>query len=85
MSISIMERFCLSVDDEDMRDDLCDAIRGRGAFRYVSKTGFMHTGLLKSGTGIVMQPCERLPWRGVRHMVFRIQRHKEHTDGGSRQ
>jgi len=29
----IMERFCLSVDDEDMRDDLCDAIRGRGAFR----------------------------------------------------
>jgi hypothetical protein len=30
---SIMECFCLSVDDEDMRDDLCDAIRGRGAFR----------------------------------------------------
>ena len=29
----IMERFCLSVDNEDMRDDLCDAIRGRGAFR----------------------------------------------------
>ena len=27
---SIMERFCLSVDDEDMRDDLCEAIRGRG-------------------------------------------------------
>jgi Uncharacterised protein family (UPF0158) len=30
---SIMERFCLSVDDDDIRDDLCDAIRGRGAFR----------------------------------------------------
>jgi hypothetical protein len=30
---SIMERFCLSMDDEDMRDDLCDVIRGRGAFR----------------------------------------------------
>ena len=29
-----MERFCLSIDDEDMRDDLCNAIRGRGAFRY---------------------------------------------------
>jgi hypothetical protein len=29
----IMERFCLSTDDEDMRVDLCDAIRGRGAFR----------------------------------------------------
>src|SRR5215470_15566188 len=28
----IMERFCLAVDDDDMRDDLCDAIRGRGAF-----------------------------------------------------
>jgi hypothetical protein len=30
----IMERFCLSRDDEDMRDALCNAIRGRGAFRY---------------------------------------------------
>jgi hypothetical protein len=29
----IMERFSLSIDDEDMQDDLCDAIRGRGAFR----------------------------------------------------
>ncbi|HEY5870989.1 MAG TPA: UPF0158 family protein [Candidatus Tectomicrobia bacterium] len=29
----IMERFCLLVDDDDLRDDLCDAIRGRGAFR----------------------------------------------------
>jgi hypothetical protein len=28
----IMERFCLSMDDDDLRDDLCDAIRGRGAF-----------------------------------------------------
>jgi hypothetical protein len=30
---SIMERFCLSVNDDDLRDDLCGAIRGRGAFR----------------------------------------------------
>jgi len=30
---SIMERFCLSVEDDDMCDDLCNAIRGRGAFR----------------------------------------------------
>ena len=29
----MMERFCLSVDADDLRDDLCDAIRGRGAFR----------------------------------------------------
>ena len=29
----MMERFCLSVDDEALRDDLCNAIRGRGAFR----------------------------------------------------
>ena len=29
----IMERFCLLVDDDDMREDLCHAIRGRGAFR----------------------------------------------------
>jgi len=31
----IMERFCASVEDADIRDDLCDAICGRGAFnRY---------------------------------------------------
>lgn len=30
---SIMERFCRSKEDDEMRDDLCDAIRGRGAFR----------------------------------------------------
>ena len=29
----IMERFCDSVNDDDIRDDLCNAIRGRGAFR----------------------------------------------------
>jgi hypothetical protein len=29
-----MERFCYSVEDEAIRDDLCHAIRGRGAFRY---------------------------------------------------
>ena len=31
---SIMERFCRSVDDDEMRDNLFNAIRGRGAFRY---------------------------------------------------
>jgi hypothetical protein len=30
----IMERFCYSVEDQAMRDDLCRAIGGRGAFRY---------------------------------------------------
>ena len=30
---SIMERFCLSIEDDDICDDLCHAIRGRGAFR----------------------------------------------------
>ena len=34
----IMERFCYSVDDDDMRDDLCNAIRGRGAFRRFKDT-----------------------------------------------
>ena len=28
-----MERFCLSVDEDDMREERCEAIRGRGAFR----------------------------------------------------
>jgi hypothetical protein len=30
----IMERFCLSREDDGIRDDLGRAIRGRGAFRY---------------------------------------------------
>jgi hypothetical protein len=30
-----MERFCLAVDDDDMREELCEAIRGRDAFRRV--------------------------------------------------
>jgi hypothetical protein len=30
----IMERFCRSIEDDDISDDLCHAIRGRGAFRY---------------------------------------------------
>jgi Uncharacterised protein family (UPF0158) len=30
---SIMERFCLSIEADDICDDLCHAIRGRGAFR----------------------------------------------------
>ena len=30
-----MERFCLAVDDDDVREELCEAIRGRGAFRRV--------------------------------------------------
>jgi len=30
---SIMERFCLSLDDDDKSGRLLDAIRGRGAFR----------------------------------------------------
>ena len=29
----MMERFCLSVEETDIQGDLCDAIRGRGAFR----------------------------------------------------
>ncbi len=29
----IMERFCYAVDDDEMRDDLFNAIQGRGAFR----------------------------------------------------
>jgi uncharacterized protein UPF0158 len=28
-----MAQFCASVEDADIRSDLCDAIRGRGAFR----------------------------------------------------
>lgn len=30
----IMERFCYSIEDDDICDALCRAIRGRGAFRY---------------------------------------------------
>ena len=30
---SIMERFCLAIDDDDLREELLYGIRGRGAFR----------------------------------------------------
>jgi hypothetical protein len=54
----IMERFCLSVDDEDMRVDLCDATRGRGACRRF--TDRMHAyGIAEACIGTEMQPCER--------------------------
>src|SRR5919204_3166081 len=46
----IMERFCLSVDDDDIRDDLCNAIRGRGAFRRF-KDRVQAYGILKRGIG----------------------------------
>lgn len=29
---SIMERFCRSIEDDDICEELCNAIRGRGAF-----------------------------------------------------
>jgi hypothetical protein len=29
----IMERFCLSIEDDEMRNDMYNAIKGRGAFR----------------------------------------------------
>ena len=67
----IMERFCLSVDDEDIRDDLCDAIRGRGAFRRFKDR---YTGLQRRGIGTEMKRYERLPWRGVKPMRFPIPR-----------
>jgi hypothetical protein len=35
---SIMEDFCLSVDDDDLRDELLGAIGGRGAFRCFRDT-----------------------------------------------
>lgn len=35
---SIMERFCYSVEDEDLSDRLLNSIRGRGAFRYFKDT-----------------------------------------------
>lgn len=31
---SIMESYCYSIEDDDLRDRLIGAIRGRGAFRY---------------------------------------------------
>ena len=35
---SIMERFCLSIEDDDLRGELLSGIRGRGAFRYFKDT-----------------------------------------------
>ena len=35
---SIMERFCQSIEEDDSRRELLDAIRGRGAFRFFKST-----------------------------------------------
>jgi uncharacterized protein UPF0158 len=35
---SIMEDFCWSVDDAELKEKLLNAIRGRGAFRYFKDT-----------------------------------------------
>ncbi|MCU7920899.1 MAG: hypothetical protein KZQ95_21460 [Candidatus Thiodiazotropha sp. (ex Epidulcina cf. delphinae)] len=35
---SIMERFCLSIEDDDLRGELLHDIRGRGAFRCFKST-----------------------------------------------
>ena len=80
----IMERFCLSVDDDDMRDDLCDAIRGRGAFRRFKDRAQAY-GMAEEWYRYRDAALREMRLRGVRHMGLRIQRHKEHTDGGSRQ
>ena len=54
----IMERFCLSVDDEDMRM-ICVTPSVVEAHFADSKTGCSCMRWLKSGIGIVMPPCER--------------------------
>ena len=69
----MMERFCLSVDDEDMRDDLCDAIRGRGAFRRF-KDGIQAYGIAEAWYRYRDEAYERLLWRGARNMRFPIPR-----------
>ena len=40
----------------------------------VSKTGCRCMGWLRIGIGTEMQRYERLPWRGVRYMVFNTPR-----------
>ncbi len=37
-----MERFCLSIDDAEMSDALCDLIKGSGAFRRFEDALYHH-------------------------------------------
>jgi hypothetical protein len=39
---SIMERFCLSIEDAEMSDALCDLIKGSGAFRRFKDALYRH-------------------------------------------
>ena len=39
---AIMERFCYTVEDDDLCDRLLNSIRGRGAFRYFKDTIHEH-------------------------------------------
>jgi hypothetical protein len=38
----IMEKFCLSLDDENLRDKMCSSIKGRGAFRRFKDNSFKY-------------------------------------------
>ncbi len=39
---AIMERFCMSLEDDELADILLNAIRGRGAFRRFKDTIYQH-------------------------------------------
>ena len=39
---AIMQKFCLSIDDGTLREDLCDAIRGSGAFSRFKNMAHRH-------------------------------------------
>ena len=80
----MIERFCLSVDDEDMRDDLCDAIRGRGAFRRF-KDRMQLYGIAEDWYRYRDAALRDMAIAWCGHMGLRIQRHKEHPNGGARQ
>ena len=44
---NIMKEFCLSVEDEDIKDKLLDAISGRGAFRMFKSRAYEYNILEK--------------------------------------
>jgi hypothetical protein len=81
--LPLSDRFTINeYRTSDRWEDLCHAIRGRGAFRRF-KDRVQAMGWRTRGTGTEMNRSERLPWHGVTSMASPIQRqrndHAQHS------
>ena len=71
----IMEHFCLSIDDDDLRDDLWDALHGRGAFKRCKDRAHGY-GLTAAWYRYRDAALREIPYSGVTRMTFPLVRQR---------